>query len=266
LRCLSKVDNLSFVDNRSPEAAMSWIIAPAAALLLVLLLAAALAVLGAVRARRSEGGGVAGAALVVAAATAAIAAIGGVVTVLIALLSPQVGITVPVAEHWPTLPDGAIVEGMTATRVAGGFTSADLVVEGLSVAARVCWAIAQGLAWFVPGAIAALVALACTQLRAGRPFAALLPRMTMLTAVIVLLGGTAAQVLGDVAGSMAAHEALAWSGAQWHGDLDPTALLPSPAVRVELPSWPIGAALGLAALAGILRHGGRLARDTEGLV
>lgn len=240
-----------------------WMLAGAG----VLVVAAALVIVAA-RARRAGRGDVtsAGITLAVAVVSAAIAVIGGIVAATATLLQPEVAITIPVREFWPPLPEGTEIEGATAMRAGGGFTSATIVASGLSLGARVRWAIGQALAWFVPGAVAALVAMACLQLRRGRPFAPVLARLTMVVAVVVAVGGTAAQVLGDVAGSMASHELLAWTGAQWTGDVGPETLLPSPTLLIELPFWPIGAGLGLAALAAVLRQGDRLARDTEGLV
>lgn len=233
----------------------------------LLLGAIALLVVG-VRARRDEGSGaVVTTALVVAAVGAALSATGAIIALIAVLLQNPVGITVPVQEFWPQLPAGAEVSGTTATRMGGGFTSADLLIADLSLGARLCWAIALALGWLVPGAVAALIAVGCLRLRAGRPFAPLLERLTMLTAVVVLVGGFVAEFLGDVAGSMAAQEALAWTSAAWTSELaDPAMLLPQAGFRIDLPLWPIGAGLGLAALATVFRHGHQLQRDTEGLV
>ena len=238
-----------------------------ATVLLVLLLAVGL-VLAGLRARRDGSAGpLVTAALVVAVVSATLAAIGGTVAVLAGMLEPQVSIVVPVREFWPQLPAGAVFDGASATRVGGGFTSATLLVDGLSAGARACWAIAQGLSWFVPGTVALLVAVGCRQLRAGRAFAPVLARLTMLTAVVVLVGGLAAQVLGDIADSMAAAEVLDWTSAALPAfDGDPHTLIPASTFGIEVPMWPIGAGLALAALAALLRVGDRLERDAEGLV
>lgn len=208
--------------------------------------------------------------LTLAALWAGFAVIGAVVAALSALLQTQVQITVPVQEFWPQLPAGTVIEGTAATRTGGGFTAADLAVEGLSTAARVCWAIAQALGWLVPGAIAGLIAVACFQLLTGRAFAPVVARMATITAVVVMLGGIVAQVLGDIAGSMAAAEVLQWTGATYEdvpgieNALD--AWLPQPGFGITFPFWPIAAGLAFAALAAIFRYGSRLQRDTEGLV
>lgn len=208
--------------------------------------------------------------LSVSALWAGFAVLGAAIAVLTTLLQPQVQITVPVREFWPQLPDGTSLEGTTATRDSGGFTSADVSVYGLSTAARVCWAIAQALGWLVPGAIAGLIAVACFQLLAGRAFAPVVARMAIVTAVVVTVGGIAAQVLGDVAGSMAATELLTWSGATYPDIPGVEDVLqawwPQAGFTITFPFWPIAAGLGFAALAAIFRYGSRLQRDTEGLV
>lgn len=88
--------------------------------------------------------------LSVSALWAGFAVLGAAIVVLTTLLQPQVQITVPVQEYWPQLPEGTQLDGTTATRAGGGFTSADLSVTGLSTGARVCWAIAQALGWLLP--------------------------------------------------------------------------------------------------------------------
>ena len=243
--------------------------------LVVAVAALGTAVIVAGRALRRSGGqedaaGTVGVALWVAGAWAVMGAVGAVIAVLGALLQPDVTITMPVAEFWPALPAGTALEGMTATRVSGGFTSVDLTVTGLSTGARILWAVSQGLAWLLPTAIAVLIAVTCAQLRAGRAFAPAVSRMTMITAVVVAAGGVAMQVTGDIAGSMAAVETLQWTSGSYP-DLPgiedvPQAWWPRPGFFVTFPFWPIAAGLAFAALAAVFRIGSRLQRDTAGLV
>src|SRR5690606_3592081 len=87
--------------------------------------------------------------LIVAALWAAFSLVAAIVVVLATLLQDHVRVTVPVQEYWPQLPAGTEIDGMTATRVGGGFTSAELVATGLSTGARVCWAIGQGMGLLV---------------------------------------------------------------------------------------------------------------------
>lgn len=208
--------------------------------------------------------------LVIGAVWAAVSVIGSLIAVLNTLLSPTVTMTVPVAGFWPELPAGVVFGGTTATRLSGGFTDATLVIADLSTGARMLWATSQGLAILVPGAIAALIAAACFQLLAGRVFAPVLARLAMITAIVVAIGGSAAQVLGDVAGGMASSELFAYTTGGWPeiaGVEDPLrAWLPRAAAMVNVPFWPLAAGLGFAALATIFRYGSRLQRDTDGLV
>lgn len=206
----------------------------------------------------------------VAVIWAGISVIGGVVVTLSILIQSDVTITVPVVPFWPELPKGTELDMGTADMVGGGFTSADLVVTGLSTGARVLWAVSQALWWMLPAAIAALIAVACRQLLAGRPFAPVVARAASVTAVAVALGGVAASVLGDIAGSMAAYETLTFHSGSYRevaGIEDAfAAWVPSPTLSVTLPFWPIAAGLAFAALAAIFRYGAKLQRETELLV
>lgn len=201
---------------------------------------------------------------------AAIAVVCAVIAVVATMTQSEVQITVPVREFWPQLPPGTEILGTSATRAGGGFTSASLFVDGLTLGARVCWAIAQALAWLIPAAIAGLIAVACFQLLAGRAFAPVVARIATVTAVVVTVGGISAQVLGDIAGSMAADQLLRWTGAEYPdvaGVEDVLgAWLPQPGFMLTFPFWPIAAGLAFAALAAIFRYGSQLQRDTEGLV
>ncbi len=206
----------------------------------------------------------------VAAAWAAVSGISALVVAGLALWSPEVSITIPVQSFWPQLPPGVELDGITATRTSGGFTTADVTLGGLSFAVRLAWAISQAVALLVPATIAALIAGACMQLRAGRPFAPAIARMASITAVVVALGGIVAQVVGDLAGIGAAEQLLRWTGAEYPDvpGVDDVlgAWLPQPGFMLTFPFWPIAAGLAFAALAAILRYGSRLQRDTEGLV
>lgn len=245
--------------------------------LLVLLVAVAvvaLIVVLAVRSwRRRAIDSTIGVTLTASAVYSAIALIVAVGTVIDVLTSRIVTIAVPVAEFWPTLPPGAeITSGPTATRVGGGFTTADVQLEGLNSATRALWAGGLAAVLLVQVAIAALIAVACFQLIRGAAFARIVTRVAIITAVVVLVGGIAASVLCGIAGSMAAQQLLSVTSAAWSNvpeawaEWDPTSLVPKPGLSIDFPFWPVGAGLGFAALAAVLKYGGRLQRDTEGLV
>lgn len=250
---------------------IAWYVLAAAALLTAatLVIAARL-----VSARSGSGEPVIRLTLWVAVFWAAICLIGAGVTGVAPLLSPGVEVTFPVETFWPKLPEGMSVEGHTATIASGGFVEATALVEGLGWPTRICLALSGVLWWLLPGAIAALIAVACRQLLSGRPFAPVTARMAMWTAVIVALGGFAAQVLGDVAGSLAASQVLGWSsgvydppaGVEVGPDFDFHDHIPRPGLFINLPLWPLAAGLGFAALAVVFRRGSRIQRDTEGLV
>ena len=190
--------------------------------------------------------------------------------VLTTLLAPAVTMTIPVQTFWPQPPAGTVLEGTTATREQGGFVSADVTLLNLSTGARVLWATSQALWCIVPGTIAWLVAVAAFRLRAGHPFTPLLARGAAITAAVVTLGGVAAQVLGDLAGTIAAGELLRWESAQYPDVPGVEDVLqawwPQAGFEVTLPFWPLAAGFAFAALAALVRHGSRLQRDTEGLV
>ncbi|WP_405372166.1 MULTISPECIES: hypothetical protein [unclassified Microbacterium] len=207
---------------------------------------------------------------IVATVWAAVASIGAIATVVIILATPDVTITMPVTSFWPELPSGVLGGGTDAERLGGGFDSVTLTLAGLSAGARTLWAISQALGWLLPGAIALLVAVACTHLRRGQAFAPVVARVTMVAAAIVAGGGVLTQVLGDIAGSIASSEVFGYSTAVW-GDIpgvdDPIAAwLPQPTVQIVFPLWPIAAGLALAALAAIFRYGSRLQHEVKGLV
>jgi len=201
-----------------------------------------------------------------AAIVAAFSLLFGVGAVLIALTADSVQFTIPVNEYWPQLPDGVTVT-TSAHLESGGFTTADVWVTGASPAARVFWALGQGIGYLVPTAVAALIAITCFQLLRGVPFARIVVRAALITAVVVLVGGVAADVLSQIGGSIVSHELLsvtAATGLTEQQDLD--SLLPQPMTSVTIPLWPIGVGLGFAALAAVLKYGAVLQRDTEGLV
>lgn len=256
-----------------------WVAGPVMWIALLLVIVAIVLFVGAARRARRTGSAspVISITLTIAASWAAISVLGGALTVLGTLLSPSVTIDVPVREFWPELPDAVQFEGTTATRDGGGFTTASLSVMGLSTGARVLWATSQALGVLVPATVAALIAVACFQLLAGRTFAPVVSRMAMITAAVVAFGATAAEVVGGVAGSLTSAELFDYTGARWDEiagiDSPLDAWLPHSTIGISFPIWPIAAGLAFAALAGILRYGSALAarteelqRETEGLV
>lgn len=208
--------------------------------------------------------------LVVAAVWSGFALLGGIINSAVALFQEQFSMVVPVAPFWPQLPDSVEIEEPTATMWTGEFTQADVLVSGVSFGVRALWSISTLLAWVIPAIIAAMIAIACFQLLAGRAFAPVVSRMLMITAVVVAVGGVAAAVTGDIAGSMASEQLFSWTGAKTpvvEGIADVMlAWMPRSTFSVTIPLLPIAGGLAFAALASIFRYGNRLQRDTEGLV
>lgn len=238
---------------------------------LVAAVATALLWMASSRARkRGDASPVVSLALTFSAFWACVSVVGVAIGVVSNLTSSAPRMSVPVATFWPgALPGVAIDDGPTAHVAGGGFTTAEVDVAGVSAAARGMWTAGQALWGLIPATVAALIAVACFQLLAGRAFDRIIVRMTMITAVVVAAGGTAAQVLSDIAGTMASHELFTVVSAQWKdipGIEQPLDWWPNPTLDIALPFWPIGAGLALAALAAVFRYGSRLQRDTEGLV
>ncbi|MCT9820513.1 hypothetical protein N3K63_09490 [Microbacterium sp. W1N] len=206
--------------------------------------------------------------LSLAAIWAAVSLIGAAIAFVVALAGTPT-ITIPVNQYWPTVPGLTVDSGPTASYVSGGFTQAEVTVEGLSPQTRWTWAAGQLLTGLVPVAIAGMIAVACFQLLAGRAFAPAVARLSLVTGIVVAVAGCAGELLSGIGGSMAANELLNVVSA--HGTVipgidDPLSLLPTTSLDWSLPLWPIAAGLAFAALAAIFRYGSVLQRDTQGLV
>ena len=184
------------------------------------------------------------------------------------LLSPAVTMTVPVQQYWPLpMPGVEVTSGPTAEvdRRWLHHRRADPREPEPDRCASSGRAARRSAPSFLPP-IAGLIALVCFQLLRGAAFAPVVARAAILTAGVVLVGGLGTQLLCDIAGSMASSEALNVISAEWTGypdDWDIYTALPEPALAVSVDFWPIGAALGFAALAAVFRYGGVLQRDTE---
>ncbi|MDN3310281.1 hypothetical protein QWJ90_05010 [Microbacterium oryzae] len=100
-----------------------------------------------------------------------------------------------------------------------------------------------------------IVAISSFQAAAGRPFHALTTRSMYIGAVVVAVTGLGSDVLSSI-GQTAILRGLIGRGDAGYPEF----------FYVQSTLWPLGAALLLAALAAIFRHGAQLQRDTEGLV
>lgn len=208
--------------------------------------------------------------LVLSSLWAGLGLLGAIIGLVSALAASTVAVTVPVSSFWPELLPGVVItDGPTASVASGGFTEASLMVDGMSTTARVLWGVGQFLIATAPTVIAAMIAVACFQLLAGRAFAPAVARFALLTGIIVAVAGTAGEILSDLGGSMVSRELLTVTAARYPdipGIEDPFAWWPSSALDIDIPLWPIAVGLAFAALAAIFRYGSGLQRDTEGLV
>jgi hypothetical protein len=253
---------------------MARIMIVIAAILVVLLLIGTIVAFAVATARRARPGDDAGSLVrvtrVVGVLWVVFAAVGAIANLLIPLLTPAVSITMPIQEFWPQLPSTVDLQ-TEASRVAGGFTSVTLAVDGLSPVGRVLWGISQMIVWAIPGVIALFVVIACSRLLEGAAFAPVVAKMATTTGAVVAVGGVAAQVMGDIAGSIASTQLFGTKGGGWEGDFPGIdhvfdAWVPASTVQISFPFWPIAVGLAFAVLGAILRSGSRLQHDVKGLV
>ncbi len=179
-------------------------------------------------------------------------------------------ITLPVQSFWPHLPAGAKLISEQGQVVGGGFTHADVVVSGLG------W---QVRAWLIAGHVllgAANVTIGLSvrflirRVRGGAPFGQSLSRMFTVCAATIIGCGLAWQLCLSTAGTIASHLLLGNWGADFPSttDVEPGDIIgvPGMGTDVHVDFWPIGVGLVLLVLARLVAIGGRMQRDTEGLV
>lgn len=146
--------------------------------------------------------------------------------------------------------EGPALECITGSTVSGSFV-------GLTATPRVLIAIGQTFSAVLLAAPAAAIGIICFQLLRGEPFTRVASRALFVTALVVLVGGIGTDLATAIGTGLAVAEVLPVEGLS-------TSLEPTFNLTVQL--WPFGAALALAALAGVFRYGERLQRDTAGLV
>ena len=203
----------------------------------------------------------------------AVARWGAIIYAAIGVVGTLVGdvtIDVPVKEFWPALDPRITIEATeSASVVSGGFTTATLTIAGLDLTTRILLAVETVLGGGMSLAIALAVIFACRSVEGGRPFTSALPKVTTIAAIAVAIGGIGSQLVGGIAASMAANQALfvsAWSAENVGIDEEIVLGLPEPAVMINVDLWPIAIFVVLAALAALFSYGERMQRDTEGLV
>lgn len=202
--------------------------------------------------------------------------LGTIISTVATIVNDSVVVALPVREFWPgAYPWITFDPAPTASVVSGGFSTADVMVTGLGMDARLWLAagsLVQGVTVVV---IAVVIALLCHRLLGGRPFRPLLARATTWAAVAITAGGIAWQILFDIGRSMASEQVLGVSG--YSGQVASTAIadyvftvfpdsgLPEPTLAATLEFWPLFIGLALAAVAAAFRYSERLQNDTERL-
>lgn len=169
----------------------------------------------------------------------------------------------------PALPENVHAGGIEpAALQQGGFTSGEGVVAGADVASRI-WRTLSLSAWAALYiAVAVSAARLARAVQRGEPFAHALARGVTTLAVLVLVLGLAWQWFDQTTAYSVSNFLYGGYGAggRWTLDENTSFLWPTPRFALDLNLWPVWAALALGALAALLRYGGRLERDTRGLV
>jgi hypothetical protein len=189
--------------------------------------------------------------------------IGAVVGLIALIASPVTTLTeLPVAVDWPSaLPCQSAGEaaGASTSLYCARLPTATAEIAALSGGIKTL-VFAGGLLAYVAAAMpGVLVSVLCSLASAGTPFARPASRWLLVSSVVILVSGMLGEIVLAIARFLAAGAVL--PGAQ-SGD---PATAPS-TFAMTVPVWPIGAALALAALAVIFRHGSQLQRDNEGLI
>ncbi|QAY60025.1 hypothetical protein ET475_08495 [Microbacterium protaetiae] len=191
--------------------------------------------------------------LVISAAWAGIALLWGIVRAVL-WFRPGVGVPFDVR----TLPYWPLPAGADTFPLSGGFTTAQFTaIDVLSTQVRSVLAAADLVGTLITVALAGLVAIACFRFIQGRPFAPEVASLSLIAAVVVLVGGLSGQVLQQYGGTRAMAEIIA-AGLGEPG--------PQAAGLFSIDWWPVWLAIGLGAFAALMRYGRTLQRDTEGLV
>lgn len=175
-------------------------------------------------------------------------------------------VSLPVQPFWPQPPHGVVVTHGPTAEVVRGLTLAEVEVKNLDWPVRLCLAAGH----LVLGAVNVLAGLAAYRISGlfrypDQPvFQPAVSRIVELFARSLMVGGLAWQLLFTVSGSMAAQQALTFSGWSEQTDIlgtDSTVNGPlgiAPALGINVDFWPVFVGLGLLAVVAMLRHGEKL--------
>lgn len=168
----------------------------------------------------------------------------------------------PISQAWPTsLPCQTSGEASVgAAELCHAATdSARATITGLSGGLRALLVAGDVLSLLVAGVPGFVIAVLSQRAIAGPAFATRTSRWLLGSAIVVLIAGTLGPLLTDIGAALVAQEVLPAAGTD-------TAVTAGRTFAIAPPLWPLGVALGLAALSVIFRQGARLQRETEGLV
>lgn len=202
---------------------------------------------------------------------AALVTVGTLWSIVSTVVAPQVDVSLPVSSFWPEPRPGVFdITGPTAEVVAGGFTVADVRVEGLDLPARLFLAggtLVEGAVFVL---LATVVAMLCRQLRSDAPFASSVTTALTGAGITLGIGGIVWQVLNAIGDFLASEQTLRIDGWASSTAVEPSDALahglPEPSLAASIEFWPIFIGLALVAVAAAFRMGERIQSDTRGLV
>jgi hypothetical protein len=185
--------------------------------------------------------------------------VGGIVALVATFSGQRLTLVIPVNTNVELTP-AALRD--SAARVVGGATQQAetvLTATGLDATTRVLVAVEQVITTAVVVTVLLMIARLAQQSMSPEPFSPRLSRVLVVGGATLAIGMTAAQVAA-MAAATRAHEQLF---ALRPGAVDGAVYVP-PTWTFEV--WPIGVGLVLVVVAGLIRGGERLQRDTAGLV
>lgn len=190
----------------------------------------------------------------------AVVALGTVIGVAHSLIPTSwVTLEIPVTltvEETPTdlraEPSGRLTDAVVSAPTA-------LTVDGLGTAARIWLAAGTMIEGAVAVTLLLVVARFARQSISDTPFTPRLSRLLVAGGVTLAVGGLLGQIVSGIAGLLA-HEQLFALSPEALGD----GIAVPPSQTFDL--WPLGVGLALVVLAGLVRSGERLQRETAGLV
>lgn len=205
------------------------------------------------------------------------AVVGTLISVIEAAFGERVTVTVPVRAIRPSLdPDITSIDGVGAEAALGspGFTEGVFLVSGLDAAARIWLAVGHAVTGALVITILVLIARLAQQAMQEEPFTHPISHLMARAGAVLAIGTVIGQIALGVGGSLASSQLFDWTGltgvrieTTHYERLGLSGSgLPESTFAFDVEFWPIGVGLALIVVAGIMRRGERLQRDTAGLV